>query len=695
MQGFVTTSTAQATEDALDAQVDWLLYEGLPFRTASSPKFLHFLELYRKGYGTVADRRQVPMRGHRRAQAVKREVVKYLQSLVAVSVAMDGWTNVRHNKVINLCPVAGGLAFYWDSVVLKGKARADDQLLPIKAGLQEILQQGICMVAMVTDNEGTNTALYHLLVHGTTKKEQFNFTGSFPFLLHIPCAAHTIQLCVKHAMKIDAVAQVVNAQLALLFAFKHNKDLRVKLKEQQKLLRPHQQELGLVGVCDTRWNSILDSAQRLLLLETCIKPFTSLIIQQLAKEPGRSRNASFTFDDATFWHPLKTVVDFLIPYQLATDMVQSDSSSLCDVHHNFSLLIEKANALAIPHPFAGIKEELLKIIRNQWTSHVSLHPIIICSLFSFDKLYARFDPMDQQKAMEWFFVWGVRFLSYYSLSSLDEAGIKLALKDQYAAFNSTTGLFANTATYYNLDQRHPQMLNWADRHQRHLDVLSTWRLQERTTPELAICALSLLSICPTEAAVERSFSRQGLVHSNLRNRSSDKSVQMQMLHSFNMRALEKLALKEEERLDRGSTEVLHTEDAEWGNGTALLSRYLDDEDIAAAGEEEQERESAPASPDAGKEEKLEEEQQDEVEKLEEEEEEEKEEEEEVSVEDAFISAYIADQRITARYKWVEHRTNALQNAIMQAGLLTTVNDMQKKIKARVGAEQAAVVDMYR
>jgi hypothetical protein len=54
-----------------------------------------------------------------------------------------------------------------------------------------------------------------------------------------------------------------------------------------------------------------------------------------------------------------------------------------------------------------------------------------------------------------------------------------------------------------------------------------------------VLLVALLSITASEAAVERTFSRQGLIHSKLRNRLKDSTVQMQMFFSFNSRALDK------------------------------------------------------------------------------------------------------------------------------------------------------------
>ena len=108
------------------------------------------------------------------------------------------------------------------------------------------------------DNEAVNGAIYRRLL------------VDFPFLIHIPCAAHTLQLCVRKAMKLDPISPCVKALLALLLAFKHSKDLRIMLKDQQGVMRRGQNPLKLITVVPTRWNSILFAATRVLLLKDCL-----------------------------------------------------------------------------------------------------------------------------------------------------------------------------------------------------------------------------------------------------------------------------------------------------------------------------------------------------------------------------------------------------------------------------------------
>ena len=58
---------------------------------------------------------------------------------------------------------------------------------------------------------------------------------------------------------------------------------------------------------------------------------------------------------------------------------------------------------------------------------------------------------------------------------------------------------------------------------------------------MALATLGLLSINPSEASVERSFSAQKLIHSNLRNRLSSESVIASMFIKINTPLLESVS----------------------------------------------------------------------------------------------------------------------------------------------------------
>ena len=71
-----------------------------------------------------------------------------------VTLAIDGWTNVRKAKVYNVMLLRGGNAYYYKSienvVEKNGTAYIVNALDPI---IMELLDQDVNIVAMVTDNE--------------------------------------------------------------------------------------------------------------------------------------------------------------------------------------------------------------------------------------------------------------------------------------------------------------------------------------------------------------------------------------------------------------------------------------------------------------------------------------------------------------------------------------------------------------
>lgn len=552
-----TKEGKQLEEDADNAQVDFFLHAGVPFLVADSPKLHAWIQVVRRSSRDILSRKQLAKRAQQRVEDVMTRVTYALRQSAGVSVGVDGWTNVRHEKVINLCPVSRGKAYYWDSKVLKQGASALEQTPLVLQGLQSLIEAKVTVAAIVTDNESVNGALYREL------------RTSLPFLLHIPCAAHTIQLCVKAIMRLKPMQPVIKSFSLLLSAFKGNKLLRSKVKLQQSLLRVGHSPLQILYPCDTRWNSMLYAAERILLLSSCIRPYIDLIRDHLI-EKDKDEDPPL-FDDDSFWTPLHTLVSFLTTYQKATDVVQSDSATLKDVHHQFIKITEAADVLRPPHPYAPMRMKVIRQIRKQWEKHVAIDAVNSVLFFSLDDIYQKVSSEAKGRARDWFLNWGVEFLVYYRRHrfvddppSTHAVSVESVLTGQYSDFKSGQGTFSTFRHRYDALKGNAKQ---------------TWELYSEN--EIATCVLALFNITASEAAVERSFSRQGLIHSKLRNRLADSSVQQSMRFSFNTRALDSPL-----RADHGlCMELADDEVAEEGNGMELLSSALEDEEVAAAEEE--------------------------------------------------------------------------------------------------------------
>ena len=77
---------------------------------------------------------------------------------------------------------------------------------------------------------------------------------------------------------------------------------------------------------------------------------------------------------------------------------------------------------------------------------------------------------------------------------------------------------------------------------------AVWASYVVSAPILSLGAIALFSVAGSEAAVERTFSAQGIVHNQLRNRLNDDAVEAEMYCTFNAAALKR---KPQER-DLGS-----------------------------------------------------------------------------------------------------------------------------------------------
>jgi hypothetical protein len=345
----------------------------------------------------------------------------------------------------------------------------------------------------------------------------------------------------------------------------------------------------------------------------------------------------------------------------------------------------KADDLLSPHPLAPIKNSLKLIIQHEWLNHININAVILCSLFNFDPAYISFRGEDRIQADDWFTEWGTKFIKHYSLSVHDdEKDITQALEEQRSQFLAREGLF------HSLEQRRVNLGNGKG-HARRL-----WGGYLSTIPEMAACVLALLELTASEASVERSFSRQGILHSKARNRLADDSVHVQMAFAFNTRALAisdgiptpKRPAAAKNRDMREGAELLDSDGI--SRGTVLLTEYLPDDEVIA---EKSDSESD--------EEQDEEEMDDPGEAVEEDEggkEEEEEKEAAISMEERVqkvVTTFCEQARVTQGFRWNGPREQLLHALIVDAGIDALLEPMKARVKAHVASPpaQTAVISI--
>jgi hypothetical protein len=403
-----------------------------------------------------------------------------------VTLATDGWTNVLKEKITNVVGIVGGRAFYWTSLVNATQRNTAvwlyEQLLPVFNTL--IHEHDVRIIAFVVDNEAVNRRLHELLV------------GDYPFLVHVPCAAHTIQLIVRSCLASPALSAIAE-QLTDLISLFDTKEKRQELRRMQDFRGGA--PLALLRPNDTRWSSTFLAAERVLRirkdLEICFE----------------DEVASITSKEA-FFTALADLVAFLQPFRSATDVLQSDSATLFSVYQQFTLLLE--------HVQARDEGWAATVILQRWRDNTNTPPTVASAILSFVHPP---ENMDVMAAQDFIVSFGCAYLSFYALSTLGEQELTDKLTLQLLQFIGREERFST------IEDKRASVLRAGG------TARMVWLLYNSC--ELGKVALALLSVTASEAAVERTFSAQAAVHTKKRNRLHSDTVEAEMLLKFNQRQL--------------------------------------------------------------------------------------------------------------------------------------------------------------
>jgi hypothetical protein len=86
----------------------------LPHSLVDAPAFRNMITVIRGCQFALPHRHVLPIEQHRVYNHLKRKVLERLSGeQTYVTLALDGWTNIRKDKVTNVVAMCQGYAFYW------------------------------------------------------------------------------------------------------------------------------------------------------------------------------------------------------------------------------------------------------------------------------------------------------------------------------------------------------------------------------------------------------------------------------------------------------------------------------------------------------------------------------------------------------------------------------------------------------
>jgi len=391
--------------------------------------------------------------------------------------------------------------------------------------LDSLVQEGIELIAIAVDNESTMKALV------TGLQQQY------PVLIHVPCSAHTLQLCLKKIGELAEFAPILSHTSDIIDEFCSDKSMRLQLRNLQKQgtcgTERAENPFRLIKPGATRWSSRITASERLLALSKAIQVLEDASAFQIILP-----------QEASFWASLGSLTAFLIPFRVATDTVQRDNASLLDVWKEFNLLEQHLSQQQQHVSFGPTSTECLIVLRKEWTNHVNRSAVAAVALLSFDSSASSLLIPQPENLAKWIANWGSTYLTTYKKVEGNKHALKTQLQQLVLDFR------ARQSPFDSLDGTIQFVKQTAVKAGKQFNPLVVWgNIENDSTKPLAIVAKALLRIVPTEATVERSFSAQDDVHRRDRNRLSQPLVQAEMMIKWNSRKLKNLSLPEEEDLE--------------------------------------------------------------------------------------------------------------------------------------------------
>lgn len=241
-----------------------------------------------------------------------------------------------------------------------------------------------------------------------------------------------------------------------------------------------------------------------------------------------------------FWERLQALAMYLKPFQIATDVVQSDNATLVQVYKQFHRLLRHVSnpdpEVYPAEPYCSSLPTLASnIINEHWRAHVNIPATVAAAILSFSSTDIFMDD-DIKLATEFIVDFGAEYLHHYKqgivVGEIDS--VKAQLLKQYADFRGRRNSFQNC-------NKTVEMLKSTEMDPARWNPCAYWTLQidDVGSKHLALTSLVLLQVSASEAAVERTFSSQDQIHNKKRNRLLDEIVEKELFIKFNHRAMNK------------------------------------------------------------------------------------------------------------------------------------------------------------
>jgi len=490
-------------EDNLDEEGVYNLFsiafakKSLPYSLIEDERFKSALIAYNKVPNLMMTAYKLKEKTLINGDKICKDIINNLsKSKIPTTIVIDGWTNTRSNKVTNILLMSNGYANFYSSIENYTSKNDTEWLVSqLEIKINDLIKDKIIIVAITTDNEN--------LMKATCQK----LKEKFPVLIDMPCCSHLLQLCLKSICSVKGIDNIIREVLNIIHTIDNTKSNVIKLENFQKV-DGISIPLKIIIPTMIRWGSIITSIDRLL----CLRKYIELILPDI---------------DKSIWDKINELFLYIKPFKNYIDKSQKNNVSICSVSKNIEELINNLNNAKLPLYLSKNKKNIIDTIKNKWNKHINTTIINVALFFDFDEKIIIDNDM-----ITFIENWGSIYLTTYELIKEKDINIiKGIINLQIREFISKHSQFINLFTIINTI-KNTCVIKKID-----YNSIFVWSGFTTTHFELSTIAIGILSICPSEAAVERSFSMQSDIHSLDRNKLSSELIEAELRIKFNMNSL--------------------------------------------------------------------------------------------------------------------------------------------------------------
>jgi hypothetical protein len=227
-----------------------------------------------------------------------------------------------------------------------------------------------------------------------------------------------------------------------------------------------------------------------------------------------------------FWVNLNLFHKLILPFNKAVNNIQTNNATLYYVWMNFNEIINF---------FSGEKDlkqivnmdSICDIIVKKWKKHINNELIEATRLFNLDANFKY-----TKDSIEFIKKWGSEYLFLYNYvdNNTKKEDLIEIIGRQLNEFISRYGDFSS------INSKNENLKLAYSKNRKSYDIKLLWNLFYTSHYELTMVANAILSICPSNASVERSFSIQQDVHTLERNKLSCELINAEMSIKMNLKS---------------------------------------------------------------------------------------------------------------------------------------------------------------